>query len=365
MSDTTIQPTVSPLRQLFQSEWLRPLNDRTAINDLLGQMHPLWSLDQIRARVEAVVTETPDTKTFLLRTNRHWKGFQAGQHVVVEVEIDGVRHHRTYSLSSAPGTGRSIALTVKRQGGGKVSEWMHRTLRRGDVVGLSPAMGDFTLPKSLPKNILLLSAGSGVTPVMSLLRELQARHYAGSVVFMQACRTRADRIFGQDLERLSRSWPALTVQWHESATQGRLDVAGLQRAVPDYLTRETWLCGRTGFAEQFIAHWQEQGQSNRLRCEFFGAPIRALPDENSVAAVRCSQSDRQFTARAGAPLLSEAEIAGLKPKHGCRIGICQACKCVKRSGTVRNLTTGKLSSEANELIQLCVSSAASDLHLEI
>lgn len=365
MSDTATLRGASPLRWFFQSDWLRPLNDRTAINDLLGQMHPLWSLDQVRARVEAVVTETPDTKTFLLRANRHWKGFQAGQHVVVELEINGVRHHRTYSLSSAPGTGRMMAITVKRQSDGKVSEWMHRSLRRGDVLGLSPAMGDFTLPKTPPQNVLLLSAGSGVTPVMSLLRELQARRHTGSIVFVQACRSRADRIFGQELERLSRNWPALTVLWHESASQGRMDVTELLRAVPDHLSRETWLCGPTGFAEQFIAHWREQGQSNRLRCEFFGAPVRALPDDNSAATVRCSKSDRQFSARAGAPLLSEAELAGLQPKHGCRIGICQACKCVKRSGTVRNLTTGKLSSEANELIQLCVSSAASDLDLEI
>ena len=106
---------------LWTTPWLRPFNDVAAIDDLLTQVHATWSLARIKARVLAVVDETADTKTFVLRPNRNWPGFRAGQHVGVEIEIDGVRHQRRYSLSSAPSARRVIAITVKRQPGGKIA----------------------------------------------------------------------------------------------------------------------------------------------------------------------------------------------------------------------------------------------------
>src|SRR5436190_9677684 len=141
---------------------------------LLREIHPVWSLDEIRAAVVDVIDETPDVKTFVLAPNARWRGHRAGQFTTIEVEIDGVRTRRCYSVSSKPGDARPT-ITVKRTPDGRVSRWLHENLARGDVVTLSPAAGDFVLPESVPAKLLMLSGGSGITPVMSMLRDLDAR----------------------------------------------------------------------------------------------------------------------------------------------------------------------------------------------
>src|SRR5689334_13569058 len=120
------------LATLRTTPWLHPFNDVVAIDDLLASLHPTWALGTIKARVLRIEDETADTKTFVLGANRRWPGFRAGQHVGVVVEIDGVRHERRYSLSSAPARGRTIAITVKRQPEGLVSGWLHDRLAVGD-----------------------------------------------------------------------------------------------------------------------------------------------------------------------------------------------------------------------------------------
>src|SRR5579862_5289912 len=121
----------------------------------------------VRARVIEVVDQTPDTRTFVLRPGRGWRRHQAGQYTAVEVEIDGVRHRRCYSISSAPSDHR-VAITVKRVPGGRVSAWMHAHVRAGDVLHLAPPAGDFVLPPAPPPKLLLLSGGSGITPVIAI-----------------------------------------------------------------------------------------------------------------------------------------------------------------------------------------------------
>jgi ferredoxin-NADP reductase len=345
----------------FRSGWLRPLNDVAAIDDLVGQVNRAWSLGTIKARAVAVVAETSDTRTFFLRPNRNWPGFIAGQHVTVEVEIDGVRHRRCYSLSSAPG-GRKLAITVKRQPGGKVSSWLHDHLYAGSVVTLSQPAGDFVLPEPLPERLLLLSAGSGITPLMSMVRDAHRRGYGGDVAFVHACRDQV--VFGSELARLEQIWPALRVHLHFSAVAGRLDLDGLARLVPDYAERHTMLCGPQAFMAQMRAHWRERGIERRLQVENFGVPVESRPGGREVE-VRLARSERTFVAPGSDALLLEAERAGLTPRYGCRIGICRSCQCVKSSGTVENLLTGQVSSQPDERIQLCITRARSSLVLDL
>lgn len=355
----------SPLPRLLRSAWLRPITDPATVEDCLRLVNPLWSLGEVRARVVDVIAETADTRSFVLSPNRHWSGYRAGQHVVIQLEIDGVRQQRCFTLSSSPAAdSRRLTLTVKRQQG--VTAWMHERLGIGEVVTLSAPAGEFTLPETLPQQILMLSAGSGVTPLMSMLRELQARGYQGDIVFLHAARDAASTIFGAELQQLAAHWPRLRLQLHYSATAGRLDPEAIARCVPDYAQRETFLCGPLGFMEPVIASWNEQGLAPRLRYERFGAPIArpASRGDAAVAEVRCTKSERLFTAGAET-LLAAAEQAGLKPKYGCRIGICHTCQCRKVSGQVENLLTGAISSEPHEMIQLCVSRAGSDLVIEL
>ncbi len=365
MANATL--SLEPATALWRGAWLKPLNDIDAIDDLLARVHSTWSLGRIKARVVRVIEEAPDTRTFVLRPNRNWPGFRAGQHVLVDVEIGGVRHQRSYSLSAAPTAGRRLAITVKRQPGGKVSNWLHDQVDAGDVLVVGAPSGDFVLPEPVPGRLLMLSAGSGITPLMSMLRDLHARGHAGDVAFVHVCRRRDEAIFGRELERLAATWPSLRLQLHVSGDVGRLDVDSLARRVPDYAERHTLLCGPQGFMATFQRHWRARGLEDHLQVEHFGVPLPSLADISGDAgfAARCARSERVFTTRGGAPLLVEAERAGLQPRYGCRIGICHTCQCVKRSGTVENLLTGKVSAEPGEQIQLCITRARSDLVLDI
>jgi stearoyl-CoA 9-desaturase NADPH oxidoreductase len=352
------------LQPILRSPLFAPLNDVQAIDDLLASANPLWSLTRIKARVVDIRQETADTRTFVLKPNRNWTGFRAGQHVVVDVELDGVRYQRTYSLSSSTRQRDSIAITVKRHTGGKVSNALHDHLAIGDVVGLSAPAGEFVLPQEPPRQILMLSAGSGITPVMSMLRDLQARGYDRDVFFLHVCRTPEDAIFAGELHAATATLPGLKLHFHFTAENGRLSLETLATLVPDYAKRATFLCGPAAFMADVRTKWEREGLGERLACEYFGlAPV--VSNADAPVEIRATRSERVFTARGAQPLLVEAEAAGLKPQHGCRIGICQSCKCRKVSGTVQNLLTGEISSEPGEMIQICISAARSDVQLDL
>jgi len=339
---------------------------RSAVDDVLSALHPLLSLSEVRARVVSVKVETFDTKTLMLQPNSHWQGARSGQFVRVQVEIQGKRHERAYSLSSAEGTG-TLAITVKRQG--LVSQYLHDNVKPGAVLTISQASGTFTLPNEdqqpLPERILLLSAGSGITPVMAILRSLHAQHYMGDVVFVHMCSNESDLIFSAELKRLQGQMPRLTLATHFSQIHGRLEPSRLRAIVPDLEHRSTWMCGPGAWMDRMHDYWQTELPAAALHSERFGSPPRMMVAVGDPAEISCTTSGRTFTAAGGDTLLVQAERAGLAPKHGCRMGICASCQCVKASGSVQNLVTGEVSSAANETIRLCISAARSDVTLAL
>jgi ferredoxin-NADP reductase len=162
MTTLSPRPSGSPLAAFGREAGRRLFLDKHA-DFWMQKLDPAWSLRELRARVVDVIDETHDVKTFVLAPNQHWRGHRAGQHTMIEVEIGGARVRRCYSISSAPGE-RFICITVKRQPGGKVSGWLHDNLRRGDVVGLSPAAGDLVLPAGA-EPLLMHAGGTGITPL--------------------------------------------------------------------------------------------------------------------------------------------------------------------------------------------------------
>ena len=320
----------------------------------LGELRPTWSLREVRARVVEVIDETRDTKTFVLRPNAGWRGHRAGQHTMVEVEIDGVRTRRVYSLSSAPSASRP-AITVKRAG--RVSSWLHDQVRPGHLVRLGPAAGDFVLPAPTPSRLLFLSGGSGVTPVMSMLRDLAARDAVRDLVFVHHAHSREDVIFAQALGELAARHPGLRL----ILPAGRFDEAELGRLVPDFAERETFLCGPPGLMRRAERVWERAGATPRLHVERFVAGVASAAAAGAL--VTLARSRRSFSATATGTLLEQLERAGERPAYGCRIGICHTCRCRKRAGTVKNVLTGALSSAPNEDIQLCISVPCSDVEL--
>lgn len=333
------------------------------------ELDPVRSLREVRARVVGVVQETRDTRTFVLEPNAAWRGHRAGQYTSVELEIDGVRVRRCYSIASAPGQAL-ISITVKRTPGGRVSPWMHRHLGVGDVVGLGPATGDFVLPSPAPGRLLLVSGGSGITPVMSILRHLASVFRVHDVVFVHHARSRDDVIFGAELDTLAARHPglrlAVCLDDDPGATRG-FDEARFTALVPDWTERESFLCGPAPMMERAERLWSDADLEHRLVRERFTPALRpvALANPGQPVEIDLARSRRALATHGSGSLLEELERAGERPAHGCRMGICHSCTCRKRRGTVQNLVTGEVSSEPDEDIRLCISAPLSDLELDL
>jgi ferredoxin-NADP reductase len=332
----------------------------------LRELDPTWSLGEIRARVVAVIAETPDVKTFVLRPNRAWRGHLAGQYTTVEVEIDGSRFRRCYSISSAPGDAL-LTITVKRLPGGRVSGWLHDHVQEGSVLGLAAAAGDFVLPRPTPAKLLMLSGGSGITPIMSMLRDLAAQRAMPDVVLVHHARFAEDVIFSAQLHELvarHRGLRVLRCLSDGASSPGRFDEEQLSRLVPDLAERETFLCGPPSLMKRVERLWAHVGASHRLRSERFAPPVARAPvaSREQTITVTLSRSGRSFAASSGT-LLEQLERAGERPRFGCRLGICRTCRCRKLMGSVENVLTGAVSSEPDEDVQPCISVAHSDVEL--
>jgi ferredoxin-NADP reductase len=336
----------------------------------MQEIDPAWSYGALRARVVDVVAETHDVSTFVLAPNGLWPGHRAGQFVTVEVEVEGVRMQRCYSLSSAPGEDR-VTITVKRVHGGRVSSWMHDHMRRGDVVRLGMPTGEFVVPDALPPKQLLVSGGSGVTPVMSILRDLSRRNAVDDVVFLHAARSRRDVVFERELAELASRHRGLKVAFFiesDITRGGRLDREKLRAAVPDFAERRTMLCGPAGMMEALAPVWTESGILDRLKIERFAPALRLAPPPGGAPAkvkLALVLSGRTVTTERPETMLEQLERAGERPVHGCRMGICNTCVCRKRTGAVEDIVTGAISSEPDEDIRLCVSRARTDVELAL
>ncbi len=361
-----IQPTAVSAARSFA----RRVAKSRQIAFWMHEVDPAWSLDTLRARVVDIVAETHDVRTFVLAPNRLWPGHLAGQFVTVEVAVGGARVQRCYSISSAPGAD-VIAITVKRVAGGRVSTWMHDHLRRGDVVTLGAPSGQFVVPVPTAK-LLLLSGGSGATPVMSILRDLVRRDAVRDVVFVHAARSKRDVVFERELEALARRHTGLRLAFFletdDSTRGGRLDASKLYTVVPDLHDRETMLCGPSAMMDALAPIWIDARIEHRLKIERFAPPVRtagtstAEPNAVKLALLR---SGRCVVTTQSATILEQLEQAGERPANGCRMGICNSCVCRKRSGVVEDIVTGTVSSEPDEDIRLCVSRARTDIELAL
>jgi stearoyl-CoA 9-desaturase NADPH oxidoreductase len=362
---------------LATAAWHRWFLDRHA-EFWLRELGSRWSLTESRARVVDVIAETADTRSLVLDPGRRWPGHLAGQYVPIELELDGARVRRCYTISSggaAPGA-RRIAITVRRAPGGRMSSALHQ-LRRGAVVGLGLPAGDFVLDPAAPPRLVLVGGGSGITPIMAIVRDLAARPAPGAdVIVIHGARGRADAIFGDELASLATRHPWLTLHARrdDAPATGRLDPAGLRALVPDLADREIFVCGPAGLMDCVERAAADAGVLHRVHHERFVAPpaVRA-PDPRDAAwpvapgpvTIKLARTGAQVITAGPGPLLAQLERAGHHPPHGCRIGICQSCRCRKQRGTVEDLTTGAISSEPDQDIRLCVSLARSDLTLAL
>ncbi|CAN5163118.1 ferredoxin reductase [soil metagenome] len=303
---------------------------------------PLWSSHKLQARVEAVWDETKDSRTITLRPSRNWRRHRAGQHVRLGVPIDGRRFTRTYSISSSPERRDGcITITVKVLDGGRMSGHLVRDLAVGSYLPIGLPQGDFVVPESMPVRPLFITAGSGVTPVMSMLRTWDVVGNMPDVVHLHYAPHRYDVIFGQELERLAttghryRYQPILTRDDGEGpSTERHFDVAQLDELCPDWREREVWACGPQSLLDAVEEHFAAAGRGGSVHIERFRAAMAEISDDAAGGSVTfwTAETATATDADATTPLLRIAEDAGLNPEHGCS-GCCSSGVSASTSST--------------------------------
>lgn len=365
---------------LLRSRAVAALASPHGVDRYLELVNPMWAAHEVRAEVVRVVQETGGdhpVATLALQPTSTWRGHRAGQYVQVGVEVDGARRTtRCFSISSAASLpGEPFTITVRAQddlpGRPSVSRFLATRATPGLTVHLSQAEGDFTLPGSpaTPHGaapVLMISGGSGITPLMSQLRTLLRDGYDGHagrrVTFLHYARTPADQIFADELRFVDRAANGVDVHLvHDQAGGEPFSVEALERLVPDFRDTDAWVCGPAGLVEKVR---EAYGDSPRLRIEFFKPATIGTPSGSAEGDVAFARSGAS-AANTGETLLAQAEALGLRPESGCRMGICFSCTSRKTSGTVRNVVTGVESSAPDEDVQICVSQPVGDCVVDL
>jgi stearoyl-CoA 9-desaturase NADPH oxidoreductase len=364
-------PLPRPVRRALGHPVLESLATPHGVSRYLEAVHPLWALEGGRALVTGTQAETSDMVTLTLRPGHQWAGFAAGQHVRVGVEIDGTVRTRTYSISSSQHRGDGqLTITVKRKAGGLVSGHLVTQVRPGDVLACSAATGEVVLPAPRPERLLLISGGSGITPMASMLRTLADEQHPGRVIFLHYARTRDDVAFADDLTRIGQELADTEVVVVPTGPGGAGPVAGrfvpahLEQLVPDHLEVPTFACGPSGLVDAVDQHYGSHGAAQQLRVERFSPPTLQPPTGPGGGTVRFAASGVE-RADDGRSLLEQAESAGLTPEFGCRLGICHTCTQHKVAGGTVDLRSGRRCDAPGTSVQICVSVPAGDVVLDL
>lgn len=325
--------------------------------DYLDVIDPLRSGAALRGRIVAINPETRDAVTLVIKPGAGWQAHIPGQYIRIGVDVDGVRQWRAYSLTSAlRRPDGCITVTVKAIPGGMVSNYLVRRAEVGTVIHLDQAAGDFILGSAPPAGILFVTAGSGITPVMGMLRNM-AQDNAPDVVIVHSAPTAAEVIFGGELRRLAAGGRLRLIEVHTD-TDGVLDMEHLSALVPDVTDRHTWACGPIGLLDSLEKHWAATGIADKLHTERFRPAVLATGDGGSVTFSTTGTTVDNDGAQS---LLDTGEAAGVLMPSGCRMGICFGCVAPLRRGAVRDLRTGEVTTAADGdgvVIQTCISAAA-------
>ena len=361
--------------------------------DLADAPAPVWEADDEVFVCLRVIDETPDVRTFVLRLNDGDRSFRyrPGQFVTLALDIDGERVMRCYTLSSSPTRPGTVAITVKRVPGGRVSNWLHDHLRPGDRIAVTGPAGQFCFPSgpvSAPaRGQLYLSGGSGITPLMSMSRAWADLGLDADVRFVHAARTPQDVVFADEIALLARllpRWRASVICESAGSTPGysgltgRLSLPLLRAQVPDLLEREVWCCGPAPFMAAVRAMLAEAGfDMSRYHEESFSfeapaptpAPAEApIPDaaEPAPRFVITLKRGERFECAPDETLLEAARRAGLRWPFSCSSGVCGTCRTRRLSGEVQMSQGGGLRPRevAQGWMLPCCSRPLGDLELD-
>jgi ferredoxin-NADP reductase len=366
MAERGAKPQVHPLR----ARALRAISAFTSPllpDDYLEMINPLWSTREVRGRVEELNREAGDATTVLIRPGHTWPGHEPGQYLRIGFDVDGIRHWRAYSITSDPGRPDGlISITPKLVDEGKVSPYVNRELRPGAIVSLSDVEGQFVLPDPRPDRLLFISAGSGITPIMAMLRCLDREDSLDDAVHLHSAPTPDDVIFGDRMRDLDARNEGLRLHIQHTRDGGRITPDRLDELCPDWRERETFLCGPAEMLDDFEPRWTESDLEEKLHMERFQPVIGADgAGEGDGGTIKFLKSEIEATSDGSQPILAAGEEAGAELQFGCRMGICHTCVGKLCSGKLRDLRSGEVHGEEGEIVRICVNAPEGPVEIEL
>ncbi|MDP3275244.1 MAG: iron-sulfur cluster-binding domain-containing protein [Deltaproteobacteria bacterium] len=324
----------------------------------------------LRAEIIALEPHFDGCATLVLRTDKRFVAHKPGQFVALTLEIDGVRRTRCFSISSAPRSARGprvIELTIKSTARGTVTPRLVHPSIVGTTVELSPPRGSFVLDDELPPRLLFITGGSGITPVISMLRALDQKAIREGApgakgTLLHFAKSEREALFLDELKQM----PWLDLHLVTEEALGRmpsLDEASLAAVVSDFEDTRAYACGPAPLLKAVEAAFAARGAPGALTIERFQSAFDSGGEGEGKGTVHFARSNK--TVNDHRTLLVVAEEQGLEPKSGCRMGICGTCHCKKLSGATRDLRTGEVSTEANVDIALCSTVAIGDVSIDL
>lgn len=350
----------------------------------VDEMRP-WSDREHKLECVAVTPEAPDVMTFTFRPDRPglWFRYLPGQFVTLELPVGPEPVLRTYTLSSSPSRPYTVAVTVKAQRDSIGTRWMFDNLKPGMTLKAIGALGDFSYAKHPGRKYLFISAGSGITPMMSMSRDMGDRSPDSDIAFLHCARSPDDIIFRWELEAKARDMPHFTLGfiieqlgrgqlW--SGLKGRIDKAKIALLAPDFLERTVFCCGPEPFMatvrESLSGAGFDMAQYHEETFQPVAPQLPVVVAEHAGDAkpvrVTFSMSGKQAQCEPGFTILQAARSAGVRIGAACESGLCGTCRVMKLSGEVEmNHNGGILDDEIDEgYILACCSRPKGDVEIE-
>lgn len=324
-----------------------------------------FKFNKYRSKVLAVRNENKDVYTLVLRLSSLWKGFKAGQFIELIVEKKGVRTSRYFSISSNPTLFKEkniIELTIQKQLKGNITPWLYDNLKQGQYISVSNALGDFCV-QDMSKPMLLIAAGTGITPLKSIIMNNR-----NSNIHLIYYARNSKHLFKEELKQFTKQHSKTTITLIDSTQKGRFCDSHLNKICPDFLDRDTYICGPGSMIESAKNTLINNGfQSDSIYYEYFGSNNSMSIELEKACNIEFVNSSLMVKSKPknSSTLLDLAESSGLKPITGCRMGVCHQCKCKKNHGVVYNTLTNTYSDTGSEELQLCISMPVTDVSLNL
>lgn len=322
-------------------------------DDYTMLVNPLWSRRELRGKIVSVERFPDDTIHLAIRPG--WGvpvDFQAGQYIGIGLRVDGRFTWRSYSLTNTPDTSDGLfSITIRAVEKGKLSNHLIGTARPGINVRLAAPAGDFYLTDPLPEKLLFVTAGSGVTPVIAMLRSLEEKRQSTDITVVHSVRNADDVIFGDVLADYD-------AHIQVTSEQGRVSPAVLEELVPDYADRVVYACGPATMLDE-LETWAKDNDME-IRVERFTLDRASDAKGGTITFARANV---ETTADGATTILEAGEQAGVQMPFGCRMGICQTCVRELVDGHVHDLRTGD-TKEPGSRIRTCVGVAAGDVVID-